>query len=365
MVIMAVTGLAATVCGLGAGEGIARRTARNRADFPQMLGHGLMLIAATGAVLVLLCTAVLALIGRGWGDAAGPGVLLALALANTPLFALVSFYEKALIGQEAYARANVVNLGFALVRLAAAAGATLAAGVVSIAGWAPWALGAHVLAAIGAWLLVRRYGAPVFGLERKELGLGLNFSTPLLIDAVRQNADRVVLGMVASPAIVGAYAAAGRMAQIAQIGVNSVNRIMYPRLVREAAKSEKAAWAFVLRYAGVVLAISTVAAGCVFIAAPWMPVLLGPSYAGVIRDLQILCWLVIPLGLLTAPYDALGAADRHKLRAAVYNPVSLLATALLAGLIFQFGREGAFIGVYLAAGLLCASMWAVLYRSRA
>src|ERR1700684_761235 len=50
--ISAVTAIAVQICGLGASDCLLRRVSREHASYPILLGHNLVLIGLTGAVLV-------------------------------------------------------------------------------------------------------------------------------------------------------------------------------------------------------------------------------------------------------------------------------------------------------------------------
>ena len=51
--ISAVTAIAVQICGLGASDCLLRRVAREPASYPDLLGHNILLIGLTGAVLVI------------------------------------------------------------------------------------------------------------------------------------------------------------------------------------------------------------------------------------------------------------------------------------------------------------------------
>ena len=48
VIISTATILATPLCGIGGGDAMARRLSRNHSDYGRMLGHGLILIAASG-----------------------------------------------------------------------------------------------------------------------------------------------------------------------------------------------------------------------------------------------------------------------------------------------------------------------------
>ena len=57
--ISAITAIAVQICGLGASDCLLRRVSRERESYPELLGHNLVLIALTGAVLVAVGVAMM------------------------------------------------------------------------------------------------------------------------------------------------------------------------------------------------------------------------------------------------------------------------------------------------------------------
>src|ERR1019366_3102326 len=59
MTITAATSLGVQLCGLGASETLVRRVANDPAIYRAALGHNLILIGASGSVLILIFTAIM------------------------------------------------------------------------------------------------------------------------------------------------------------------------------------------------------------------------------------------------------------------------------------------------------------------
>ncbi len=364
LVIVAVTSLAMTLTGVGAGDAMIRRTARNRHDYQLMLGHGLILIAVTGVVLTAIATGVLCFLVHAsaspWENAL---IMTAFGASNIILFPFITYTEQVFIGLMKFRLANTVNAGFSLVRVLSAALACLVFHVGDLGEWAVWLLGAHIFGALACMAMLRPLGKPVWQVDHRELGLGFHFTTPNLVDALRQNADRLVLGVVAAPSVLGSYGTASRMAQTSQIVVHALNRIVYPKFAQKAHLGIRGVVPLAVRYLLAVLALATFTAIGIYLIAPWMPVLLGPSYDGVIFDLQVLCWLLIPVAAQTVPYDVFGALDRHSRRAVVYNAIGLIGACVTAALVYVYGLSGAFVAAYAVQLAITASLWVTLFMS--
>jgi O-antigen/teichoic acid export membrane protein len=361
MIILAVTALAGSMCGVGSCDAMVRRVARNHNDYRLMLGHGLILIGVTGTALVTACAAALCLFMPADAD---PTINLAImavySFTYVLLATLVWSAELVFIGRGEFGAANFINCGFSAIRMATAIVACLGFGVSSVGGWAVWNCGAHLISALACAWMLKPLGAPVWRVERRELWLGFQYSTPVLVNTLCANTDRIILGAAAPVLAVGNYAMASRMAQISQLVVHSLNRIMYPTFATKIGEGMRGMVRMGLKYVVAVGLLSFATAMGVYIVAPVMPWLLGETYRNVVHDLRVLCWLVVPMAVVTVPFDLFGAADRHGTRAKVYNTVSLVGVAATAGIVWRFGVQGAFVAAYGVQIALAISLWAAL-----
>lgn len=358
--INAVGMVACAICGLGADETAMRRAARDPADFPAMLGHGLILLLATGIPLIALSSALLfRLLPPDPALLRKAAMLVMFSTGNILLYSFNTFVERAHIGHHKLWRANAVNLGFVLTRLAAAAIACLF-GLKSLWGWALWSFaGQAAWACVCAGLLLR-LARPRWRLDRKEALLGFHYTTPNLLEALRQNLDRILLGVWVPAPVLGSYAAAARMASTSQMAINSLNRVAYPLFVRRAGQGLAATWRLARLYLLAIMAVAGMTGLAVYLAAPLMPLILGHQYQPVVGYLRILCWLVVPIAAQTVPYDIFGALEMHALRAHLYNSVTVAGLAGIVLALSRAGLTGVFWAFYVLQITLALVLWAAL-----
>lgn len=359
MVISGVTTMAAAICTLGSREAIVRRTSRDSADYAAMLGQGLILISTLGIALVILCVFFLKLFIV---DASSVSVisLVLFCVVQILIFPFVGLATASFMGFENFRLANIITAGAGLIRLLAASTACLVFNVNNLDDWALWTTGANLILALACMLLLRRLVPPVWRIDAKELTLGFHFSTPIVVYALRSNIDRIVLGMVASPSVIGAYAVAMRLTFLSKtVVVNALNRIMYPKFVKRMRRGKGGSLRIAVSYTIVLMGLSTTTACCLYLTAPYLPVLLGEEYREVIFDLRVVCWLLIPMSMTSVPYDLLGAVDHHRLRSKYHNRISFLGAVVSAIVIYIFGIRGAFVSFYIVEISLLAGMWAV------
>lgn len=358
MVVTAVTALGAALASLGAGDAVLRHTARDRTAYPRMLGHALIVLTVTGLCLALIATAAMwLLLGGETAARIGIGRLLLFALANIWMACLISLAQYVFLGLGDLKRANVVELGYAVGRLVSAVVACIGFKAATLAEWALWNFAAHAVILAAAVALVRPFGRPVWHVERSELLLGFHYCTPRMLDALRVNTDRIVLGIVVAASVLANYAVAARITQVSQIVVNSLNRIVYPRFARRKAEGFLAIRRTALLYQAGVCTLALATACGVYLVAPLLPLIIGQAYESTIGYIRILCWLLVPLAAQTVPYDLLGAFDRHGVRATLYNSVSLAGAAAMALAVYLWGIAGAFAAVYVIESALAVGLW--------
>ena len=361
--ITAISNIAVHMCGLGAMECLVRRVARDRAMYPAMLGHNLILTAASGVALVLIGAVLLPFFFTLSPDPATNVAVITLMLAtNIVLVRVIVLAEQIFIAHSDFASANIVVVGFALARTAAAGLACLVFGVASIASWAIWQFVCHVLVALVCWRALRGLGRPEYRLVREELPLGLYFSVPFILRAVRQNADLLVLSLVATAEIVASYSVARRMLESSYLSVEALNRLVYPGSARATVEGLQHAMPRVRKVLVAATLISIAAAVAVFVLAPILPLLFGQGYVSLVSFVRILCWAVIPLAIWAVAMEALGASGHQPTRAAVMGLGSVLGAALAAVATWYAPPAGTFVSFYIIEIAMVAASWTALTR---
>lgn len=253
---MAVTSIATFICGLGGAECLVRRVAQDRAIYPAMLGHNLILIAVTGVVLVAAGMVILPFWLSGSPEFTNNlfGLFL-LLVTNIVLVRLILLVEQIYIAHTDFVSANLSVVGFAIARTIGATIACLVFGVSTVVGWAYWQFGVHVLVAVVYALFLRRLGLPQYTIVRDELRLGVMFASQFIFKAVRQNADLLLLGTLVTPSIVGSYGVTRRIIDSSTLTVEAMNRLVYPHLARASANGIHHALPITMRLLGAAIAI--------------------------------------------------------------------------------------------------------------
>ena len=332
-----------------------------RRCYPALLGHNLILITISGLVLILITTAVVyfsisvALPIRDFLT-----IIAIFALSNIVLYRVVSLTESIFIGRREYMRANAIVVCFAAARLLTAIVATAMFKVDSLYTWAFWHGAVHIIGALGCAIVLSQFSGPKWTVLRDELNRGTHIIIPTFLNTLRQNIDPLVLSFAVTAAVVGNYSAASRIVQASLYSVWSFNRIMYPRLVTAGEQGGASTFAVARRFVLIAGGLGALTSLGLFVIAPYVADFFGKGFGHAATYLRILCWLAFLSAIQSTAYDALGALERHPLRATILNVSSIIGAALVVALTYLYGINGIFIALYLSQLLVVCGLWTAL-----
>jgi O-antigen/teichoic acid export membrane protein len=361
VVVISITSIAATVCGLGGQESLVRRVARDPSCYPTMLGHALLLLAVSGTILiglgVLLLPSILPLSADPTADAISYLLILG---ANLVLYRFIVLAGQGFIAASSFGSANLNEIWYAAIRMIAATLACVFFHVDSVAEWAVWLFVSHMLAALGSALALRRFGRPQFRIVREEISLGLLFCSQFVVRTARQNADMLVLGIVATPEVLGSYGIARRMLDSSYLSIEALNRLVYPGSAAASSAGLHAIWDRTGKVLLASMGVSIVAALAMFILAPVLPLIFGEEYSSVVDFARILGWALVPFAAYAVPLDALGASGQQGQRSLVLNGVNGAGIVLIASATWFAGISGTFATFYLTEITMVVLAWVTL-----
>jgi O-antigen/teichoic acid export membrane protein len=359
--ITAATNLAGAWCGLGTGEAMRRRAGRDPALYPQLLGHSLILLLVSGAVLTLIMsTAIAASITIVTDPVENYTVIALLVSSNIVLFAWIGLTEQILLAHSQFTRANLLNSGFGIIRALAALVACFGFEVDSLSSWALWNFAAFAIGSLACVCLLFPYGAPRWRLLWDEIPLGVTLSISGSIAALRQNVDLLALSAIAPPHLVGAYGVARRVLAVAVVTGASLDRLIYAKLAIAGKSGPAATLRLARRYVVYAIGITGITSMAIFVLAPLLPLLFGKGFGDLVWIIRVLCWTLILTAVQFVAFDAINAADQHRIRLVVGTVVGLAGAALIVALSLAFGTTGTFVAVYVAEISTAAALWATL-----
>lgn len=359
--VTAATNIAASWCALGTGETMRRRVSREPSLYPDLLGHALILLATSGAVLTAGMTVAIAFSTAIVTDPFQNFVIIALLVSsNLVLFTWINLTEVILLAHSHYARANLLNFGFGVARTLTAFVACLGFGVADLSVWAWWNFATFAACSLACVCLLLPYGAPRLRVLWEEIPLGATFSISGTLGALRQNVDLLALSAVASPNLVGAYGVARRVLGMALTVGGSLDRLVYNNFAIAGKGGPAATLVLARRYVLYAVGLTSFTSAAIFVLAPVLPLLFGYGFADMIWIVRALCWTLILSSIQFIAFDALNAADQHRIRLVVGTVVSLIGAALIVGASLGIGTTGTFIAVYVTEIATAAALWAAL-----
>lgn len=359
--ITAFTAVAVQLCGVGAMDSLVRRVARDKGMYPVMLGHNLILTLSTGLALLVIGLASLPFLFPLSPDlAVNFGASALMLLANVLLLRLIMMAEQIFIAHSDFGMANRVAIVSALARAAAAVLACMVFGVSDVASWAVWHFAANGAVALSCFFWLRPLGSPTYRIVREEVRLGFYFSTQFIFRALRQNADLMVLSIVASPEVVSSFAVARRILDSSYISVDALYRLTYPGLAVATAHGIHHAVRRLRQLVMISLAISLPTVAAIYLLAPLLPLLFGDKYVSLTFFIQVLCWAGIIVAIYSAALEMLSAAGHQGERAAIFNTANVLGAALVAVATWYLSVPGTLVATYAIEFGTAIAAWIVM-----
>ncbi|MHC2255515.1 O-antigen/teichoic acid export membrane protein [Bradyrhizobium embrapense] len=361
--ISAVTAIAVQICGLGASDCLLRRVAREPASYPDLLGHNLLLIGLTGAVLVLAGVATTA----SWirmvsGSPIAISTVALLFLGNVVLVRLILLVETVFLGLGQVRSANRSVVGFAIARTATAALACIVFHTSSLAEWAAWQFCGHLLYALVGLMWLRPLGRPRFRIVREELRNGILFSSQFAVRAIRSNVDLFVIGLFMPIETVGSYGVARRIMDSSYLSIDAFNRLIYPRFARASRDGLHLALPAAKRALIAAIGLGVATFLILFVLAPELPRLFGREYRDLAFFVRCLSGTVVLIGGWAVAMDLLGASGRQGVRALILNSTNMVGSGLIAAATWIAAPIGTFVALYVIEASLVVSGWLVLLR---
>jgi O-antigen/teichoic acid export membrane protein len=143
------------------------------------------------------------------------------------------------------------------------------------------------------------------------------------------------------------------------------DRLIYGRLAVAGSGGVTAALRLAKRYMIYSFTVSAATSLVIFVSAGAIPWLAGADYSEAVGLAQVLCWTVVSTSLQFLAYDALNAAELHRLSTAISGITNVAGAALLLWLGSAYGVVGVFVALYLSDIVRAAAMWlALLVASR-
>jgi O-antigen/teichoic acid export membrane protein len=289
-------------------------------------------------------------------------ILGLLVPTNVIMPGYLSLIENVFLARHDFKRANLINSGAGVVRALVAAVACLGFGLGSLSTWAIWWAGCHVALCVAGFLAIRHFGRPRWRVLREEIWLGWHLAWSSFLIMLRHNIDILVLSAVTSPEFVAVYGAGRRLIGAALVVPGAFDRVIYGKLAVAGRSGAAASLKLARKYLVYSVGISALTSIGLFAVAPFAPLAFGTAYHEATGVVQVLAWTVIPTAVQFLAFDALNAADRHKVSAAVSGVANVAGAAMVVVLGSAFGPVGIYVALYSSDIARGTGLWLALQR---
>jgi O-antigen/teichoic acid export membrane protein len=229
--------------------------------------------------------------------------------------------------------------------------------------WATASLFVSCLSAAMALVLVTsRLGWPKFDfrLLRERALEGLGFSFAASTTSVYNDIDKTMLSRYGMLAANGTYSMAYRVIDISCTPIRALQSAAFPRFCQMGSNGARGSIAFTRKVLGKTLPFGLLAAAVMFLTAPIIPHVVGPSFANSVSALQWLCLLPVFRSLHLGAGDTLTGAGYQRYRTASQLSAAALNFGLNLWLIPAYSWHGAAWSSLVTDGSLAAGNWILL-----
>lgn len=359
---LAAVSLAVPFATWGTGNLLVRDASVDPGRLPALRSRALLIVGASGALLLLLLV-VVSVSSSPTADFMATLVLLGTAELIFGRIAEIS--GQCMQSQDRLGMTGVTQIIVSATRLGAALVLAALVSSPSPTEWAALYLGATVVAAVASIALMARV-LPGRLLVRPDAGpylrSGFFFALGSASKTAYSDIDKVMLLHLATAADNGIYTAAYRVITLALTPVRALVLGSNTRFFRAGARSSRAVWALALRAAPVVVIYGAAVGGALFLAAPMLPALLGPSYADAASALRWLALLPLVESVHYLFGDALMGTGRQQVRSLLQLGTVFLNIGLNIVLIPLYSWRGAAVASVIAELCLAIAVIATLYR---
>lgn len=354
--------LALPLAGLGFGNVLLMKAARNDPDVAIIAGNALATNAGSGVLLTLVALSLAYLITAitGVSNLISIGLILATELLLLrPATVAAQLYA----ARSKFGYASWINVATSLVRLAAI-GFALITGSANLTGWTTWLFAIALLySAFLTYSIRREAGGLGFCLKtlKEDLQTGMSFSMGTLCKAVYTDGDKIILARYHHTNDVGLYSSAYRLSAMAFMPVRALLDAVAYKFFQEGAKSFGSALAVSWQVMKLAVPYTAAVAAVLYFGSPLVPLVLGPGYAEAANILKIIALLPLIQTIHYALADALTGANMQTIRTKAQVATAFVYIACALAFIPSYGPYGAAIVCVASEGLLAVMICSIVF----
>jgi O-antigen/teichoic acid export membrane protein len=347
---------------LGSEQTLMRRTSGRPHEVPTAFGHSLVCLSLSVLPAGLVCYCAVKFVLH---SQASPWAIVAIIAAEVFFGKFTGLASAAYISQEMAQRQSVINVVVSVIKLV---GAVLAWKLTSPLSIESWAIYYCVSTAVGAMfavtLVTYDLGRARFAFYPKEISDGLQFAVEMSSNAALRDFDKPLVVYVLGPEIGGLYAAASRLIETAAVPINAFAQTTYARYFQHARTGHDKAVEFGLRVLPIAVVLAIVISISLLTMAWVVPLILGPSYQGVVPLIQWLAVYPIVVAIYGTGSDLLRsfATPGPRLKVVIVS-VMIYLPACYVGAV-SAGAVGVTVARSCIILLLALIIWRVILNAR-
>lgn len=363
---LALVDILAPFAGVGSGNVLVMRSARNPLEYRSALGTALVYLGVSALMMLVTCYAVCR-----FADPALSSIVLPLGLSELVSLRLVDLAAQAFQAHDRIRGAAHINVGAAALRLGSVGLFFVLVslehhGTVSTWSWFYSASSAAAAALAMAWSL-SQFGYPKYSSAslRTTWRRGIFFALGTSSKTVYVDIDKFMLLDIGTAAAAGIYTAAYRLVAMAFAPIQALVYASNTSMFREGARGPRSSFRLVRRLGPVIVGCAFAASLLLIAGSPLVSVTLGRSYAKSDQALRWLAFMPIIQGLHYLLGDTLMGLDRQAIRSLLQFITAGLNVSLNLFLIPAWSWRGAAVATYLGEGslvLMSFLVFAVLVR---
>jgi O-antigen/teichoic acid export membrane protein len=357
--VVAAAQIAMAFSGLGSDVLVIRRVARDVAEFSRALLTALGFLAVSGPVLLAVYIAVMHLI---FGAVAPITLLLLVGVSDIVCQPLNNICAACFLARGRPIGTAWLNIVFTGIRVMGALiwiSVTQEHTALSWAGF--YVAGSALAAALSLAQVVMSLGRPGGSIRWSDWYDGFHYALQNSFASSFRQIDRPVIAYLSSPAVVGVYAAAFRIADAASMPVQAIMYATFNRFFQLGAKGTSHSLRFALRILPFAVGAGVLAGIAVAVVAPFAPLLLGPAYAGTKHALLLLSALPVLLAFSYVGGDILLGSDHVALRTLILFAMPVVSVAMCFVFVPQYGTLGAVYATLSTNAISAAVSWSAAF----
>lgn len=281
----------------------------------------------------------------------------------------LGFLQAGGMASAAHGRSEIgiaINAASTVFRLLAILGFFFAVSSRSVDVWAWFLLPSMVATAVSTMYIMQRFldARPRFVLPtREDLALGSGFVFVEFGSTAQSDIDRVVLGAYGLDADAGVYAAAFRVAELANLPLGALLRASYSEFFRRGSNSVAEALQYARKLTSYSVAYGICAGIGLWVLAPLLQVLMGDGFADSVTALRWLSFVPAVRALQIFPANVLTGVDRLWERARLMMTSASINLASNIVLAPTYGWRGAAVSTLIAELFFAGILWRSVLRA--